>query len=330
MSSPINYKPMFSLRFASIILALCSTTFGYSQFTDVINSNRPGKSMAAFSVGQSVFQVETGVFGISEKNDAIDQKGFGLGSELSLRYGAFLEQLEFNLDLQYQYSNYEVVDLKYKISGLRQMTVGAKYLVYDPYKNFERKPSIHSWKANHKFIWRQLIPAVGIYAGANLNLFNDGFAYEDESKISAKAAVITQNQFGKHVLVMNFQGDKIGSDYMVLGGIITLTRGFNEQWSGFVEAQGYKSDYRNDIAFRLGAAYLIAENLQVDASIGSNIKDNPAYMIAGLGVSWRFDENYKEVFLRIKNDDDKQGKDKKDKKKKNKRIDEVGGDNLPE
>lgn len=330
MSSPINHKPMFSLRFASAILALCSTTFGYSQFTDVINSNRPGKSMAAFSVGQSVFQVEAGVFGISEKNDAIDQKGFGLGSELSLRYGAFLEQLEFNLDLQYQYSNYEVADLKYKISGLRQMTVGAKYLVYDPYKNFERKPSIHSWKANHKFIWRQLIPAVGIYAGANLNLFNDGFAFEDESKISAKAAVITQNQFGKHVLVMNFQGDKIGSDYMVLGGIITLTRGFNEQWSGFVEAQGYKSDYRNDIAFRLGAAYLIAENLQVDASIGSNIKDNPAYMIAGLGVSWRFDENYKEVFLRIKNDDDKKGKDKKDKKKKNKRIDEVGGDNLPE
>ncbi len=324
---------MFSLRFASSILALCSTAFGYSQFTDVINSNRPGKSMAAFSVGQSVFQVEAGIFAIDEENKSIDQKGFGLGSEMSLRYGAFFEQLEFNLDLQYQYSNYEMAELEYKVSGLRQMTVGAKFLVYDPYKNFERKLSIHSWKANHKFIWRQLIPAIGIYAGANFNLFNDGFAFEDESKISPKAAIITQNQFGKHVLVMNFQGDKIGSDYMVLGGIITLTRGFNEQWSGFIEAQGYKSDFRNDIAFRLGAAYLIAENLQVDASIGANIKDNPSYMIAGLGVSWRFDENYKEVFLRIKGDDDKKdkkGKDKKDKKKKNKRIDEVSGDNLPE
>lgn len=321
---------MFSLRFASTILALCSTAFGYSQFTDVINSNRPGKSMAAFSVGQRVFQVEAGIFAIDEKNKSIDQKGFGLGSEMSFRYGAFLEQLEFNLDLQYQYSNYEMTDLKYKVSGLRQMTVGAKFLVYDPYKHFERKPSIHSWKANHKFIWRQLIPAIGIYAGANLNLFNDGFAFEDESKISPKAAIITQNQFGRHVLVMNFQGDKIGSDYMTFGGIITLTRGFNEQWSGFVEAQGYKSDYRDDIAFRLGAAYLIAENLQVDASIGANIKDNPSYMMAGLGVSWRFDENYEEVFLRIKNKDDKKGKDKKDKKKKNKRIDEVGSDNLPE
>ena len=131
---------------------------------------------------------------------------------------------------------------------------------------------------------------------------------------------------------MNFQGDKIGSDYMVLGGIITLTRGFNEQWSGFIEAQGYKSDYRNDIAFRMGAAYLIAENLQVDASIGANIKNNPSYMMAGLGVSWRFNDNYKKVFLRIPGDDkkDKKGKDKKDKKKKNKRIDEVGGETFSE
>lgn len=319
---------MFPTRFACTILALCSTAFGYSQFTDVINSNRPGKSMAAFSVGQSVFQVEAGLFAIDEDYKAKDQKGFGLGSEMSLRYGAFLEQLEFNLDLQYQYSNYEMSDLEYKVSGLRQMTIGAKYLVYDPYKNFERKPNLYSWKANHKFIWRQLIPAIGIYAGANLNLFNDGFAYEGESKISPKVVAITQNQFGKHVLVMNFIGDKLGSDYMMFGGIITLTRGFNEQWSGFIEAQGYKSDYRNDIAFRLGAAYLIKENLQIDASIGANIKDNPSYLMAGLGVSWRFDENYKEVYLRIKGDDkkDKKGKDKKDKKKKNKRIDEVGGE----
>ena len=82
----------------------------------------------------------------------------------------------------------------------------------------------------------------------------------------------------------------------------------------------------------MGAAYLIAENLQVDASIGANIKNNPSYMMAGLGVSWRFDDNYKEVFLRMPGDDkkDKKGKDKKDKKKKNKRIDEVGGETFSE
>lgn len=319
---------MISTRFASTIFALCTTVFGYSQFTDVINSNRPGKSMAAFSVGETVFQVEAGIFAINEETKSIKEKGFGLGSELSLRYGAFFEQLEFNLDLQYQYSNYEIPESEYKVSGLRQMTIGAKYLIYDPYKNFERKPNLYSWKANHKFIWRQLIPAIGVYAGANIDLFDNPFAYEEESKFSPKAVIITQNQFGKHVLVMNIIGDKIGSDYMTLGGIITLTRGFNAEWSGFVEAQGYQSDYKNDIAFRLGAAYLLKENLQIDASIGANLKDTPSYMIAGLGVSWRFDENYNEIFLRIPGDDkkDKKGKDKKSKKKKNRKLDEIPGE----
>ena len=81
------------------------------------------------------------------------------------------------------------------------------------------------------------------------------------------------------------------------------------------------------MSFRLGAAYLLKENLQIDASIGANIKDTPSYMLAGIGVSWRFDENYKEIFLRIQGDDknDKKGKDKK-KKKKNRKLDDIPGE----
>ena len=42
----------------SIILAgfLCTSIANYGQFTDQINSNRPGKSAGAFSVGKNVFQ----------------------------------------------------------------------------------------------------------------------------------------------------------------------------------------------------------------------------------------------------------------------------------
>jgi len=41
----------------------------YSQFTDVINSNRPGESMAAFSVGKTVFQAEAGLYSFKEKQE---------------------------------------------------------------------------------------------------------------------------------------------------------------------------------------------------------------------------------------------------------------------
>ena len=46
-------------------IALCCTLIlvfkAQAQFTDQINSNRPGKSMMAFAVGKSIVQTETGI-----------------------------------------------------------------------------------------------------------------------------------------------------------------------------------------------------------------------------------------------------------------------------
>ena len=108
--------------------------------------------------------------------------------------------------------------------------------------------------------------------------------------------IIAQNHFGSRwVLVTNVAYNKIGTDFASIDYIITLTRGFNRQWSGFIENQGYSSDYYSDGLFRLGAAYLFNNNMQIDASVGKNIKDTPSLMTAGLGFSWRFVKNYKEV-----------------------------------
>ena len=40
---------------------LIISTKPYAQYTDIINSNRPGKSMSAFSVGKTVIQAEPGI-----------------------------------------------------------------------------------------------------------------------------------------------------------------------------------------------------------------------------------------------------------------------------
>lgn len=303
---------------------LLSAGFGYAQFTDVINSNRPGESMAAFSVGKTVIQAEAGIYGVNEKNDQVGYNATGFGTDIDVRYGAFFEQLELILNLQYQYDNYKSDLFDEKRSGMRQITIGAKYLVYDPNKNYEKKPNLYSWKANHKFSWREFIPAVGVYGGFNVNVFDNPFAPEEES-FSPKLMVLTQNQFGKWVIVTNLIADKIATDDMSLGGIFTITRGFNERWSGFVEAQVISSDYYKDVVFRTGAAYLIKENIQIDASIGKNMKTTPSIINGGIGISWRFDENYQEVILRAPKDEKEKDKDKKkkEKDKKKKRIDEV-------
>ena len=71
----------------------------YSQYTDQINSNRPGASIGAFSVGTRVIQFEAGTEYRSYKhkgynNSTIDGKvGF-----FSLRYGFLKEQLDNHHD----------------------------------------------------------------------------------------------------------------------------------------------------------------------------------------------------------------------------------------
>ena len=311
------------------VLLLILTFFSFSnihaQYTDVINSNRPGKSMSAFSVGKTVIQAELGVYGVNEKHEFLEYQAKGMGTDLSLRYGAFLEQLEFNIDLQYQNDKYESFYDNYNRKGFKNSIIGVKYLIYDPNKNYEAKVDIYSWDNNQKFKFRSLIPAVGIYAGMNLNLTNNEFSFASDPKLSPKAMLITQNQLGRSVFVTNIIADKIGTEFPSYGYVVTLTRGFNPEWIGFIETQGYISNYYADNVLRGGAAYLIHENIQIDLNIGVNFKNTPSILVGGFGISWRFDENYTEIVLRApqeKSKKDKKGKDNsKDKSKK--RLDEV-------
>ncbi|TBX65754.1 transporter [Flavobacterium silvisoli] len=297
----------------------------YAQYTDIINSNRPGKSMSAFSVGKTVIQAEGGVYGIREKHDLMRYQANGFGTELDVRYGAFFDQFEFDLNTQYQYDWYQAPLVDDTRGGLKQFTIGAKYLVYDPFIK-QDKPNLYSWKANHKFSWKQFIPAVAVYGGLNLKIGPNPFTFEEDKAISPKVMVITQHHFGsKWVWVNNIIADKYFTKYPTLGWITTMTRGFNMRWSAFLEMQAYKSDYYADNVFRLGAAYLVRENIQLDASLSKNVKDTPSLLSGNVGLSWRFDSNYETNYKRIKQEKDpKDKKDKKSKKDKGKkRKDEV-------
>ena len=318
---------MLKVKFFFIVGFLLIYVTNYAQYTDVINSNRPGESMSAFSVGKTVFQAEMGLYGLQEKHNLSKYEVNGFGTDLSLRYGAFFDQLEFILDLQYQYDFYTAPLVDITRNGLRQTTIGAKYLVYDPFKNArDDKPNLYSWKANHsnKFNWRDLIPAVGIYAGVNLKLGENPF-YPEDKFISPKAMIITQHHFGSRwVFVNNVYMDKFSTEYETMGLISTLTRGFNMRWSGFLEFQVIKSDLYSDYLFRGGAAYLIKENIQIDAFLTKNIKDTPEILGGSIGLSWRFDQNYERSLLRSTKPIDEKGKEKKSKKDKGKkRKDEV-------
>jgi hypothetical protein len=291
----------------------------YGQHTDQINSNRPGETMSAYAVGKSVIQVEAGIYGIKENHSILNYDANGFGIDMTLRYGMFLERLELIADLQYQYEVLNPAIAFPKKSAFKQTVVGAKYLIYDPFKNYEKKVNVYSWKANHAFNWHQLIPAVSVFAGANITFADNPYYFSPDAAVSPKVALITQNHLGDGtwVFVTNIIADYIGTDYPSYGYGITLTKGFNQNWSGFIENQGYKSDFYSDAIVRGGAAYLIHDDMQIDASISTSLKNTPSILYGGIGFSWRYDANYKEVRMKVDNgDSDKKAKKKAKKTKK--------------
>ena len=299
----------------------------FGQYTDEINSNRPGTSMSAYSVGKTVIQIETGMSLINEKHEILDYSANGKVFDFVTRYGLFKEQLETILDFNYQTDTYFSEDLIKKRSGIKASSLGLKYLIYDPFKNYEEPVNLYSWKANHKFKWHQFIPAVSGYAGINLNFSSNPFLYTNEqsSRISSKVMIITQNIFpGAWVFVTNIFLDKISTNNKSTGYVLTLTKGFNGNWSGFIENKGIKGFYYADGIFTVGATYLFNKNFQMDASISKNYKDTPSLVYGGLGLSWRSDTKYQKVMIKSPKKEKKKDKSikGKDKEKAKKRLDE--------
>jgi Putative MetA-pathway of phenol degradation len=310
---------MYKIKIIVIAAFFIIPMIHYGQHTDEINSNRPGETMSAFAVGKSVIQLESGIYGIKENHSLLGYDANGFGIDMTLRWGLFMEKLELIADFQYQYEVVNPAILYPERSAMKQTIVGAKYLIYDPFKNYEKKVNLYSWKANHSFNWHQLIPAVSIFAGANLTFSDNPYYFSPDAAISPKILLIAQNHLGdgSWVFVTNIIADYIGTDFPSYGYGITLTKGFSRKWSGFIENQGYMSDFYSDAIVRGGAAYLIYKDMQIDASVSSSLKDTPSILYGGVGFSWRYDANYKEVRMKIDTgDSDKKARRRAKKTKK--------------
>ncbi|MFD1015266.1 transporter [Winogradskyella rapida] len=316
------------LKSIFILLFFISFTNANAQYTEVINSNRPGVSESAFSVGTGVLQFEAGAFTVKEEHALSNYEVSGFGLDFALRYGLFFEQLELAIDGVYQNdtktNNSSFTPVDNKRSNFKNLTIGAKYLIYDPYKNAgEQKPNLYSYHANNRFSWKSLIPAVAIYAGANFDSENNPYTAPDVEGVSPKIMISTQNNFnGGWVFVMNLIKDRIGSEYSDFQYIFTLTHSFTPQWVVFGEAQGIKSDFYADNIFRFGGAYLWTKDFQIDANIAFNAKDTPTVFNVAFGASYRLDF-HKDKKIDNGNSAKEEGKRKQRKNKnKKKKIDD--------
>ncbi|WP_276392515.1 transporter [Eudoraea chungangensis] len=315
------------------LIVLIIPFIGVCQYTDVINSNRPGVSVSAYAIGKGVVQAELGLGYEIENHSLLNTDANSFAVDFSFRYGLLLEKLELNWEGRYQNQNitYNEFGFSATRSNFSRNRIGLKYLIYDPFANPQRnKPNLYSWRANHKFQFKNLLPAVSLYAGANFS-FGDNPFYPEDPEISPRAMIATQSRLTpRFVLITNIAYDKIGTDFPEWSYTISLSHALrNPKWSVFAENQGISGDRYSDVLLRAGSAYLFNENFQVDAALGGSFKNTPTKFFGTIGASYRLDF-HKDVLIPIEdqNADENGGqiernamkkkKDKKQKKKKNK------------
>jgi hypothetical protein len=267
-----------------------------AQYTEIINSKRPGFSESPYGVGTRVFQVETGVFYHKKPITQLFDVSKSFGSNLFLRYGIFSEKLEFNLDFAYQQDERVFHNLitthSYNVSGVSKLRFGMKYLIYNQ-KYTDKSKEVRSWKKRTSFDMKRLIPSVGVYVGVNPNFISKDFK---DDGVTLKGAVLLQNDISsRFVILTNLIADKILlKNKMEYGYILTATYAVNGKWSIFGENQGVFSKYKeNEFQFGAGTAYLLNNNVQLDISARSDFFADELNYYLALGGSWRLDRHIK-------------------------------------
>ena len=263
----------------------------FAQYTDVINSNKPGFSESPYSVGRGVYQFESNIF---LRNTAIKptfSRPQSLGIDLLFRTSFFLDKLELNAQLTYQKDKIAFKNIftsHYFTSGLSRMTIGGKYLVYQQtYK--DKSKEIRSWKRKNAFDITRLIPSVAVYLGMNTDFVND---IHKTGSITPKVGILLQNNLSRNFnVITNFYYDNIGTDFAQYSYIITLTQSFSNRWSAFFENQMVFQKKQNNINLGAGLAYLYSPNLQFNTSVRFLFEGETQGYYAGLGVSYRIDKH---------------------------------------
>ena len=270
-----------------------------SQYTEIINTNKPGSSQGAFSVGKNILQFENTAYFSENSHDIINYESQQTGLNFSVRFGAFLEKLELNIVGNFQME--KIDDFKYnpvrrsEVSNFKFLRFGGKYLIYDPKKGLEDKPNYYSYWANKKFSFKNLIPAVSLYAALNIDSEKNPYTAYGVKGISPTVSIILQSNFSKRsVLICNLIGNRIGSTQNDYGYIISLTHAFSSRFISYLENQAIISDFYTDNKIELGVAYLINKNIQLDIGSSLNFKSTPKIFAISFGYSHRFNLNSEE------------------------------------
>lgn len=296
--NPLTFQMIYRLL---LIFSLICTTQMSAQYTEVINSNAPGRTISPYSVGTNVYQFELG-FGTMYHNKVVPYDHLiKLGTQLDYRMGLGLDFLELYVsnyyDSSYAYEDSLIGVVEHRSRQLHT-ELGFKALVFQlPYT--DRSKEIRSWKKKQAFDLKRLIPAIGISIGYKQDWINEPYTSINADPFVTYPidvfqtsgwtyGIYLQQNLSKRITTLanlNYQTNQT----------LEYTFSFNyvlkEKWATFVDYQGLYLDARNENDFSLGLAYLVNNNLQLNTSAGHNFNWNQNKVFASIGLSWRIDKH---------------------------------------
>ena len=306
-----------------LFLLLIAPSVIKAQYTEVINSNRPGYSESPYSLGTDVFQIEGGYQFSSSDHFTKTEKVNSHIFDQVLRMGLFSERFELKFIFQQEFNKINNPNSPFTNNYGGDIGIGFKYLILNA-KVKNRDHEIRSWKKRTGFHWTMLIPSIALDAsttyGINPTITQDIDLIPDElddlfnynlsldAKINSsgnyKFGLLLQNHIKDNwVIVTNFRYEKTylsnKSNINIYNLIVSASYNLNDQWSFFGENRNRFNSYQNNFDIRTGAAYLLHENLQFDSSINFNTGTNIQNLGVSIGASWRID-NHIDKPLKVK------------------------------
>lgn len=286
---PLTNKSQKVLLF--LIFFLACSNISLAQYTDVINSNKPGFSESPYSVGVGIYQFESNLFLRNTRIEPIFSRPQSLGANLLFRTSFLFERLELNAQATYQQDKVAFKNIftsHYFASDFSNISAGAKYLIYQ--KTYDDKSKeIRSWKKRYAFDKSRLIPSIALYLGVNAKFLNERGISEN---FTPKIGLLLQHNLTKNFnIITNVFYDNIGSDFSERSIIITATQNFSNRWSAFLEQQSIFQKSQSKLNIGIGFAYLYSRNLQFNTSGRFLLEGKTEGFYAGLGVSYRINQH---------------------------------------
>jgi len=266
-------------QFQHFILLSCLLVASFSaeaQFSEAISADRPGQAFSPNTVGNLVFQTQTGIDGGGFKEKEVDYQAQEKGSffipNTFLRFG-LREHFEINSAWAYSLNKDMVGDTSSFSNGLALATIGARINIFEG---------------------RDKIPAIGMLVTFKLPILSPTFQQEfvapivvvmAGNKITDKFSILLN--FG-----MDFNGDNAQPNWTY---VANLSYSISPKVGAFIENYGHfnGNDFWN--SWDTGLSYLVNNNLQLDIYGGAGYNQNTLDYFASIGFSWRLVTMYEKA-----------------------------------